>query len=246
MHVDIPHKTAIKPTGKSLCPFSITLKLRLWSFDRSTSHLALIMALRPLSGWSAFFLIDVSCMKLIPTLHRNYLTGSDWQYMLSPEATGQLLHSEVGSNQVARTCTWQRSVIEKSTLGSPKKFQHLTRAEVVVITRLWIGHIKAAKSPILSHGPRTACHHWGQTLTIDFMLLECAVLQECRGEYNTVDSLNILFEAIPETCIVEFLREAGLFYLIWCNLLISTSPETWTIWSDLRNLFSKSGTHLLV
>ena len=111
----------------------------------------------------------------------------------------------------------------KPTLGPPKKFQHLTRAEEVVITR--------------------------QTLTIDHMLLECALLQECRDEYYTVDSLNALFATIPETCIVEFLREAGFFYLIWCNSLTSTIPQTWTIWSDLSN-FSKnesnSETHLLV
>ena len=83
--------------------------------------------------------------------------------------------------------------------------QHLTRAEEVVITRLRVGHTKATKSHILSRG---------QTLTIDHMLLECALLQECRDEYYTVDSLNALFETIPETPIVEFLREAGFFYLI--------------------------------
>ena len=44
--------------------------------------------------------------------------------------------------------------------------------------------------------------------------------------YYTADSLNALFEAVPETCIVEFLREAGFFYLIWCNLLTLTSPQT--------------------
>ena len=53
--------------------------------------------------------------------------------------------------------------------------------------------------------------------------------------HDLVDSLNALFETIPETCIVEFLREAGFFYLIWCNLLTSTSSQTWTIWSDLSN-----------
>ena len=125
----------------------------------------------------------------------------------------------------------------KPTLGPPKKFQHLTRSEEVVITRLRIGHTKATKSHILSRGPPTACHHCGQTLTIEHMLLECAVLQECRDEYYTVDSLNALFETIPETCIVKFLREAGFFYLIWCDLSTSTSSETWTIWSDLSNLF---------
>ena len=102
----------------------------------------------------------------------------------------------------------------KPTLGPPKKFQHLTRAEEVVITRLRIGHTKATKSHILSRGPPIGCHHCGQTLTIDHMLLECALLQECPDEYYTVDSVNALFETIPETCIVEFLREAGFFYLI--------------------------------
>ena len=52
----------------------------------------------------------------------------------------------------------------KPTLGPPKKFQHLTRAEEVVITRLRIGHTKATKSHILSRGPPTGCHHCGETL----------------------------------------------------------------------------------
>ena len=60
----------------------------------------------------------------------------------------------------------------KPTLGPPKKFQHLTRAEEVVITRLRIGHTKATKSHILSRGPPTTCHHCAQTLTIDHMLLQ--------------------------------------------------------------------------
>ena len=137
----------------------------------------------------------------------------------------------------------------KPTLGPPKKFQHLTRSEEVVITRLRIGHTKATKSHILSRVPPTGCHHCGETLTIDHMLLECALLQECRDEYYTVDSLNALFKTIPETWIVEFLREAGFFYLIWCNLITSTSPQTWTIWSDLSNCSeneSNSETHLPV
>ena len=37
----------------------------------------------------------------------------------------------------------------KPTLGPPKRFRHLTRAEEVVITRLRIGHTKATKSHIL-------------------------------------------------------------------------------------------------
>ena len=47
------------------------------------------------------------------------------------------------------------------------------------------------------------------------MLLECTVLQQICDEYYTAESLRTLFETIPEACIVEFLREAGFFYLIW-------------------------------
>ena len=104
----------------------------------------------------------------------------------------------------------------KTTLGPQKKFQHLTRAEEVVITRLRIGHTKAAESRFLSRWPPTGCHHCGQTLTID------------HDEYYTVDSLYALFETVPETCIEEFLPEVG-FFLSDMTQLTSTSPQTWAI-----------------
>ena len=135
--------------------------------------------------------------------------------------------------------------------------QHWTTKEVPAPNQGWRGRnhptsnwpYQGHQIPYLARGPPTGCHHCGQTLTIGHMLLECALLQECRDEYYTVDSLNALFETIPETCIVEFLREAGFFYLIWWNLLTLTSPQTCTIWSDLSNYLeneSNSETHLLV
>ena len=124
----------------------------------------------------------------------------------------------------------------KPTLGPLKKFQYLTRAEEVVITRLRIGHNKATKAHILSRGPPSMCHHCGQTLTIDYWLLECAVLRESCEEYYTADSLNTLFETIPETCIVEFLREGGFFYLIW-TVRHSIQSLTWTI-PKLKHFFN--------
>ena len=48
------------------------------------------------------------------------------------------------------------------------------------------------------------------------MLLEYAVLKECRDEYYTVDSLNTLFQTIPDTWIVEFLRESSIWYDVIC------------------------------
>ena len=130
---------------------------------------------------------------------------------------------KLGQTKCAVAVQHRDLYLVKPTVGPPNKFQHLTRAEEIVITRLRIGHTKATKSHSLSRGPPTGCHHCGQTLIIDHMLLECALLHECRDEYYTVDSLNVLFETIPETCIVEFLRVAGFFNLIWCNLLITST-----------------------
>ena len=143
------------------------------------------------------------------------------------------------------SCTWQRSLSRETNIRATEEIPSPNQSW----RGLRIGHTKATKSHILSRGPLTVCHHCGQTLTVDHMLLECAVLHECRDENYTVDSLNTFFQTIPETCIVEFLQEAGFFYLIWCNLLTSTSPQTWTIWSDLSNCLeneSISETHLLV
>ena len=56
-----------------------------------------------------------------------------------------------------------------------------------------------------------------------------------RDEYYTADSLNTLFETIPETCIVEFLREAGFSYLIW-KVRHSVQSLTWTI-PKLKHFF---------
>ena len=115
----------------------------------------------------------------------------------------------------------------KPTLGPPRKFRHLTRAEEVLITTLRIGYTKATKSHILSRGPPTACQHCGQTLTIKHMLLECTVLQQIRDEYYTAESLRTLFETIPEACIVEFLLD----YVIWYErpyIQYNTSLESLT------------------
>ena len=81
------------------------------------------------------------------------------------------------------------------TRNQPNKFQHLTRAEKVVITRLRIDQAKATNAHILSRGPPIACHYCGQTPTIDHMVLECTVLQQSCDDYYRADSLNIFFES---------------------------------------------------
>ena len=139
---------------------------------------------------------------------------SGWSPLCRFETTGQPQYPAAGSNQVGCGCAWQWSLFLETNTRTTKEIQPLTRAEEVVTTRFRIGHTKAH---ILSRGPLTICHHCGQILAIDHVLLECAVLRERRDKYYTTDSLNTLFETIPETCIVGFLWEAGFLYLIISN-----------------------------
>ena len=100
----------------------------------------------------------------------------------------------------------------KPTLAPPKKFQHLTRAEELVITRLRIGHTKATKAT-KSRGPPNACHHCGQTLSID---------QCCR---------NVVTNTTQLTHWILSLRQF-LWLALW-NSYEKRDFSIWYEWSDI-------------
>ena len=91
----------------------------------------------------------------------------------------------------------------------------LAHSQEVAMTRLRIGHCKATKGHIVSRGPPAVCHHCGSTLSREHILLECGTVQELRGEFYEADSLTSLFECVRPLAIIEYLKEAGFFYLIW-------------------------------
>ena len=103
----------------------------------------------------------------------------------------------------------------KANLAPPDRYKHLKRAEEVAMTRLRIGHCKATKGRIVSRGPPAVCHHCGSTLSREHILLECGTVQELRGEFYEADSLTSLFECVRPLAIIEYLKEAAFFYLIW-------------------------------
>ena len=102
----------------------------------------------------------------------------------------------------------------KANLAPPDRYKHLKRAEEVAMTRLRIGHCKTTKGHIVSRGPPAVCHHCGSTLSREHILLECGTVQELRGEFYEADSLTSLFECVRPLVIIEYLKEAGFFYLI--------------------------------
>ena len=84
-----------------------------------------------------------------------------------------------------------------------------------VLNQIWFAPTVIRKNfSILSRGLSTTFHHYEQSLAIDQMLLECAILQESRDEYYTVDAMKTLFGAIPGPCILQFLSETLILYMI--------------------------------
>ena len=134
------------------------------------------------------------------------------------------------------------SYLLKPTLEPRKKFQHLTRAEKFVTTRL---RLAIRRQPSLISCPEN--RRLLVTIVVKpWPLTICSWSVQCCGtvghrEYCIADALRNFYEAILETCIMEFLREAGFFYLIWtvshsiwifiwtntnrCNLLTSSSLQ---------------------
>ena len=120
------------------------------------------------------------------------------------EATGLHICPAASSNENDVAIHGSDLYLLKSSLGPQMQFQDLSKAEKILITLLRIGHSLATKSHILSRWPPTTCHHCGQTLTIDHILLECAVLLESHNEYYTAGSMNTYWE-ILEIWTVQFL-----------------------------------------
>ena len=145
--------------------------------------------------------------------------------------------------QIWSHCAWQRSLPRETNTGATK--------EIPALNQSWRGRNHLTSNwpyqghQVLSRGPSTACHHCGQTPSIDHMLLECAVLQECHDEYCTANSLKFSLRQFPRLAWWKPYekQDSSIWYEwsdilcnsslesppTWSNLLTSTSPQTWTI-----------------
>ena len=142
------------------------------------------------------------------------------------ETTGQPLHPAAGSNQVGCSCTWQRYLFRETNTGATE--------EIPALNQSWRGcNHPTSNWPYKGHQipylvPRTTrllvpivVKHW--PLIIRSSSVQCyrnVVMNTTQLTHWIPPSLR----HIPGTCIVEFLREVGFFYLIWHNLSTSTSP----------------------
>ena len=152
------------------------------------------------------------------------------------ETTGQLLHPAAGSNQVGCSCTWQRSLFRKTNTGATE--------EIPALYQSWRGcnhptsnrPYKGPQVPYLV--PRTTDYLsplWSNTDHWQYAPRMCSVtgmswwiLHSWLIEYPLEDNSRDLHSGIP--------ARSGVL-LSDMTQLTSTSPQTWTIWSSLSNMF---------
>ena len=161
------------------------------------------------------------------------------------DATGQLLYPAVGLNQVGCSCTWQRSLSCETTLGPPKKFQHLARAEEVVITQFELA-IPRPLRPISCHQDRrllvivvVKAYHWPYAPGVFSVTGKSWwILQSWLIEYSLRDRSRDLHNWIPvrSRILLSDLSDQTFYAIPRLNhhrtdaiILTSTSPQTWTI-----------------
>ena len=101
----------------------------------------------------------------------------------------------------------------KANLAPPTRNKHLKRAEEVIMTRLHMGHCKATKGHIVSCGPPAVCHHCSSTLSRKQKTTW--IWHSPITPFYEADSLTVFFECIRPLAIIEYLKEAVFFHLIW-------------------------------
>ena len=95
-------------------------------------------------------------------------------------------------------------------LGEWRTAFRASRKELVVISRLRIGHARLAHAFILKQEPQPQCLTCQTTCTVKHILIECKAFAVIK-----VISLTELFENIKIYDILSFLSEKGLYEKIW-------------------------------
>ena len=135
--------------------------------------------------------------------------GSIYTFWPRYETTGQLLHSEDGSNQLRSTSVcWRHSARRLST---------------------------SSEWSLTWNGERTETHSWCCTVPLFVPSLNMVALCMAQHQTPTYDNWTAFITLDRDWHWESSCKKRVFFYLIWCNSLTSTSPQMCTILSDLSN-----------
>ena len=99
-------------------------------------------------------------------------------------------------------------------LGTWKHSIRKSRREEIILARLRIGHTHITHSIIRKGEPPPECVSCDCDFTVKHILLECAEYSHFRPDYFSENNIKDLFEKTCPENIINFIKEAGLFYKI--------------------------------
>src|SRR4029077_17434545 len=96
-------------------------------------------------------------------------------------------------------------------LGITKFTSVLSRRDQTVLCRLWIGHTYLTHCYLLKRDNHPKCSSCNCDLTVEHILLNCPAFNVTRLKYFTVSSVVELFNNVPSSNILNFLKEIRLY-----------------------------------
>ena len=100
----------------------------------------------------------------------------------------------------------------KPNLGKP--FNNMCRKDQCVITRCRIGHTRVTHEYLLKNEDEPQCVPCNCKYTIKHVLINCIDFADIRKKHFNVNNMYDLFNNVPFTNIVAFLKEIGIYYRI--------------------------------
>ena len=125
--------------------------------------------------------------------------------------------------------------INSSSLGEWRPAFRISRREQVTISRYHIVDTRLTHYFILEQEQQTQCLKCQTPYTVKHTLVECRAFALIRKRFFKVNSLSdLLFEDVNMDDVLSFLREIGLYQIIWgillkdnSNLFLRWLPNLW-------------------
>ena len=116
--------------------------------------------------------------------------------------------------------TWDKSPLTKlheiaPIVNEPRTHHLSTRRDQSVFNRCRIGHSRLTHEFLLKGEPPPECIPCNCLLTIKHLLIECVDFSDVRQRFYQVPSLQDLFKTVKPEVILEFLKAAALYKLLW-------------------------------
>jgi ribonuclease HI len=107
--------------------------------------------------------------------------------------------------------TFNKLKLIKPNLGLTKLTSVRSRRDQTVLYRIRIGHTYLTHCFLLKRDNHPQCSSCNCDLTVEHILLNCPALNAARFKYFTAGSLVELFNTVPSSNILSFLKEIGLY-----------------------------------